>query len=404
MTLMWIEGFIAWSLLRDGRAQSALMLVGIMVGAAVVVFISALITGLQANIIERTLGTQAHIRLLPPEEFNRVLSLQEPAPIVLVLEDRRPQRLRSIDNWQALVPVLDRWPGVTAVSPTISGPALAVRGSANRSVSIIGADAERLRAILPIADHMVEGVFRLRPGEILIGRELADDLGLQSGGRIRLDTAGERTVVMTVAGIFELGVREIDNRLMYLDLDEARSLLDLPGGVTALELTVAEVFAADQLALRLGALTGQRAESWMETNAQLLNALRSQTLSTTMIRSFVSLSVAFGIASVLAVSVVQRTREIGILRAMGLGRGRILRVFLIQGALLGLVGGGLGALFGSLLVLAFDVFGPRLFVIGFNPWLIPAAMALAGMAGLAAAAWPASRAARLDPAVAIRHV
>ncbi|MDX5433246.1 MAG: hypothetical protein LPK20_06720, partial [Halomonas sp.] len=67
-------------------------------------------------------------------------------------------------------------------------------------------------------------------------------------------------------------------------------------------------------------------------------------------------------------------------------------------------GGGLGALFGSLLVLAFDVFGPRLFVIGFNPWLIPAAMALAGMAGLAAAAWPASRAARLDPAVAIRHV
>lgn len=401
---MWIEGFIAWSLLRDGRAQTALMLVGIMVGAAVVVFISALITGLQANIIERTLGTQAHIRLLPPEEFNRVLPLQEPSLIALVLEDRRPQRLRSIDNWQALLPVLDRWPGVTAVSPTISGPALAVRGSANRSVSIIGADAERLRAILPIADHMVEGVFRLRPGEILIGRELADGLGLQSGDRMRLDTAGERTVVMTVAGVFELGVREIDNRLMYLDLDEARSLLDLPGGVTALELTVAEVFAADRLALRLGALTGQRAESWMETNAQLLNALRSQSLSTTMIRSFVSLSVAFGIASVLAVSVVQRTREIGILRAMGLGRGRILRVFLIQGALLGLAGGGLGALFGSLLVLAFDVFGPRLFVIGFNPWLIPAAMALAGMAGLAAAAWPASRAARLDPAVAIRHV
>ncbi|MCE8002893.1 ABC transporter permease [Billgrantia ethanolica] len=401
---MWIEGFIAWSLLRDGRAQTALMLVGIMVGAAVVVFISTLIGGLQANIIERTLGTQAHIRLLPPEEFNRVLPLQDPASIALVLEDRRPQRLRSIDNWQALVPVLDRWPGVTAVSPTISGPALAVRGSANRSVSIIGADAERLRGILPIADHMVEGVFRLRPGEILIGRELADDLGLQSGDRMRLDTAGERTVIMTVAGVFELGVREIDNRLMYLDLDEARSLLDLPGGVSALELTVAEVFAADRLALRLGALTGQRAESWMETNAQLLNALRSQTLSTTMIRSFVSLSVAFGIASVLAVSVVQRTREIGILRAMGLGRGRILRVFLIQGALLGLAGGGLGALFGSLLVLAFDVFGPRLFVIGFDPWLIPAAMALASMAGLAAAAWPASRAARLDPAVAIRHV
>lgn len=401
---MWLEGYIAWNLLREGRAQTALMLIGIMVGAAVVVFISALITGLQANIIERTLGAQAHIRLLPPEEFNRVLPLQDPAAIALVLEDRRPQRLRSIDNWQALVPVVDQWPGVTAVSPVISGPALAIRGSAQRSVTITGADPERLRAVQAVAEHMVDGVYRLLPGETLIGQELADDLGLQSGDRMRLNTAGGRTVVITVAGIFELGVREIDSRLMYLDLDEARSLLDLPGGLTSIELTVAEVFTADQLAGRLGALTRLRAESWMETNAQLLNALRSQDLSSVMIRGFVSLSVAFGIASVLAVSVVQRTREIGILRAMGLGRRRVLHVFLIQGALLGLAGGGLGALFGSLLVLAFDVLGPRLFLIGFNPWLIVAAMVLAGVAGLGAAAWPASRAARLDPAVAIRHV
>ncbi len=402
---MWTEAYIAWNLLREGRTQTALMLVGIMVGAAVVVFISALITGLQANIVDRTLGTQPHIRLLPPEEFNRVLlPLATPPAIALVLEDGRPQRLRSIENWQALLPVLDRWPGVIAVSPVASGPALAVRGSANRSVSIIGADAERLQAVLRLAEHMVDGVFQLRPGDVLIGRELADDLGLRSGDRMRLDTAGERAVVMTVAGIFELGVRELDSRLMYLDLDEARSLLDLPGGVTSLEITIEDVYAADRLALQLGALTGQRAESWMEKNAQLLNALRSQDLSSAMIRGFVSLSVVFGIASALAVSVVQRTREIGILRAMGLSRGRILRVFLIQGALLGLVGGGLGAAFGSLLVLAFDVLGPRLFVIGFDPWLIPAAMALAGVAGLAAAAWPASRAARLDPAVAIRHV
>lgn len=401
---MWTEGYIAWRLLREGRAQSALMLIGIMVGSAVVVFISALIIGLQANIIERTLGTQAHIRLLPPEEFNRVLPLPMPNALALVLEDRRPQRLRSIDNWQALVPVLDRWPGVTAVSPMVSGSALAVRGSAKRSVSIVGADADRLRRILPIDEHMIDGVFRLRPGEVLIGQELAEDLGVQRGDRMRLDTAGERTVVMTVAGIFELGVSEVDSRLLYLDLDEARSLMDMPGSVTSLELTVKEVFEADRLADRLEALTGQRAESWMETNAQLLNALRSQSFSSGMIRGFVSLSVAIGIASVLAVSVVQRTREIGILRAMGLGRGRILRIFLLQGALLGLAGGGLGALLGSIMVLVFDVLGPRLFVIGFNPWLIPAAMALAGVAGLAAATWPASRAARLDPAVAIRHV
>lgn len=400
---MWTEWYIAWSLLRDSRGQTALMLIGITVGAAVVVFISALITGLQANLIARTLGTQPHIRILPPEEVNRVLPLENPADIALVLEDRRPQRLRTIDNWQVLIGVLDQWPGVTAVSPTAGGPALAVRGNANRSVSIIGADAERLRAVLPIPEHMLEGVFRLLPGEILIGKELAEDLGLRTGDRMRLDTMGERTAVMTVVGIFELGVREIDSRFVYLDLDEARGLLDLPGGVTALEVKVLDVFAADRVAQRIGALTGQRSESWMEKNAQLVNALRSQDLSSAMIRSFVTLSVVFGIASVLAVSVVQRTREIGILRAMGLASRRILRVFLIQGALLGLVGGGLGGLWGSGMVFIFDVFGPGLFVIGFNPWLIAVAMALAGVAGVAAAAWPARRAARLDPVVAIRH-
>jgi lipoprotein-releasing system permease protein len=400
---MWTEWNIAWTLLRDSRGQTVLILIGIMVGAAVVVFLSGLISGLQANIIERTLGTQAHIRLLPPEEFNRVLPLADPAAINLVLEDQRPQRLRSIDNWQALVTMLDQWPGVTAVSPMVAGPALAVRGSANRSVSIIGADAERLRAVLPIDRHMVGGIYRLVPGEALIGQELANDLGLQTGDRLRLETAGQRSAVLTVTGIFMLGVSEIDSRFVYLDLDQARSLLDLTGGVTSVELTVQRVFQADALAGRIVALTGQKAESWMERNAQLLNALRSQSLSSAMIRSFVSLSVALGIASVLAVSVVQRTREIGILRAMGLGRQRILRVFLLQGALLGLAGGTLGAILGSGLVVVFDTFGPRLFIIGFQPWLIPAAMALAGLTGLVAAAWPARRAASLDPAVAIRH-
>lgn len=105
---MWTEWYIAWSLLRENRTQSALMLTGILVGAAVVVFISALITGLQANIIERTLGMQAHIRLPPPEESNHVLPLENPAEIALVLEDRRPQRLRSIENWQSWVRVLDQ--------------------------------------------------------------------------------------------------------------------------------------------------------------------------------------------------------------------------------------------------------------------------------------------------------
>ena len=158
------------------------------------------------------------------------------------------------------------------------------------------------------------------------------------------------------------------------------------------------------MAARIGRLTGLKAESWMETNAQLMNALRSQSLSTRMISVFVALSVALGIASVLSVSVVQRTREIGILRAMGTTRQQMLRVFLVQGALFGLAGSLLGGLAGYGLVGAFNTFGPKLFYIPVDPWLLVAAAVLATVTGIVSAAIPARRAAGLDPVEAIRHV
>src|SRR5690606_6295301 len=155
---------------------------------------------------------------------------------------------------------------------------------------------------------------------------------------------------------FELGVRDLDSRYVYTDLKQAQSLPALPGGVTVIDLTVEKLFEADQLAARVRGLTGLQAESWMESNAQLMNAPSSQRLSTRMISVFVAMSVALGIASVLAVSVAQRTREIGILRAMGTRRRQLLRVFLVQGAVLGLIGSAIGALAGLGLVWVFNRF------------------------------------------------
>jgi lipoprotein-releasing system permease protein len=114
--------------------------------------------------------------------------------------------------------------------------------------------------------------------------------------------------------------------------------------------------------------------------------------------------VALGIASVLSVSVVQRTREIGILRALGTRQSQMLRVFLIQGALFGLGGSLLGGAAGYGLVSAFNTFGPGLFYIPLNPWLLVAATVLATVTGILSAVVPARRAASLDPVEAIRHV
>lgn len=400
---MWIEWTIAVKFLRQGFTQTLLILVGIGVGVAVIVFIVTLVSGLQENIVQRTLGTQAHVRVEPSEEVN--LRPRAPAgQVELVLEDPRAQRLRSINNWQKIMGELETLPGITAVSAVVSGPAFARRGEAVKSVSIIGMDPVRYERIIPISQDIIAGAFAVRAGDGVIGSKLAQDLGLRVGSKLRLDAGNNRAAIVNVTGIFELGVRELDARYVYMDLKQAQALLGLFGGVTVLDVTVNDIFDATRLSDQIARLTGLKSESWMQTNSQLMNALKSQSLSSNLISFFVGLSVAFGIASVLAISVTQRTREIGILRAMGARRAQMLRVFLIQGAVLGLAGSLAGAAVGWMLVWIFNEFGPRLFDISPSLGIIPVAVSVATATGVIAAIAPAWRASRLDPVAAIRYV
>lgn len=377
--------------------------VGVAVGVAVIVFVTALMQGLQSNIIQRTLGTQAHIRLLSPDEVNQIQ--RPPAGTVQLLqEDKRAQRLRSINNWQQIIATLDQLPLLTAVSPIVSGPAFVRRGDGLASVALVGIDPERYQKIIPLKDYLLSGQMRVGANEVLIGSQLAKDLGVQVGNKLRLDTGQQNSAVVNIAGIFELGVRELDARYVYLDLKQAQSLLSLPGGVTVIDLTVADIFEAENIAAQVGRLTSLQAESWIKTNAQLMNAISAQSLSTNMIIIFVAISVAFGIASVLSVSVVQRTREIGILRATGATQQQILRIFLFQGALFGLFGSVVGSVASFALVWVFNTFGPGLFYIPISIELVIVALLLATLTGVLAAAIPARRAAALDPVEAIRHV
>lgn len=391
------------SFLREGRVQSLMITIGVAIGVAVIVFITALIQGLQTNLIDSTLGSQAHIRLLSPDEIN-IVAPPAAGVVQLVQEDKRPQRLRSINNWQQITATLDQLPLLTAVSPSVSGPAFVRRGEALQSVVLVGADLERYQRIIPLNEYLIDGQLQVGADNVLIGNELAKDLGVEVGSKLRLDTGQQDNTVVNIAGIFELGVRELDARYVYLDLKQAQSLLNLPGGVTVIDLTVEDIFEAQQIAEQVGRLTSLQAESWIETNAQLMNGLSAQSLSTNMIIIFVAISVAFGIASVLSVSVVQRTREIGILRAMGATRQQVLRIFLIQGAVFGLLGSVVGSGVSYILVWVFNTFGPSLFTIPVSINLILVTMLLATITGIIAAAIPSRRAAALNPVEAIRDV
>ena len=400
---MWMQWLIATRFLREGKTQSLLILVGIAVGVAVLVFLTALVNGLQANIIERTLGTQAHIKIEPPQERNLIA----PPPVgsvQLLLESQRAQRLRSINNWQQVRDLLEAMPALAAVSPLIAGPAFARRGEATVSVSLLGIDPPRYQRMVDVQSAIVQGQFRLHAQDALIGQQLAADLGLRVGDKLRLDAGQGSERVMNVVGIFQLGVRELDARYVYLNMQQAQSLLQLPGAASSLDIKLHDLFAAQAVAAQLQRLTGLKAQSWMETNTQLLNALQSQRLSTRMVGAFVALSVSLGIASVLAVSVVQRTREIGILRAMGASRRQIRQVFLLQGATLGLLGALLGCLSSYGLLAIFNAFAANLFSIPVD-WVLPLqATLLATLTGVLSAVIPARRAAALNPVEAIRYV
>ena len=417
---LWIDATIAISFLREGRIQSLMITLGVAIGVAVIIFITALIQGLQTNLIESTLGSQAHIRLVAPDEVNLIAPYADDT-LQLIQEDKRPQRLRSINNWQQITDTLDQLPLLTAVSPNVSGPGFVRRGEALESVILVGTDLARYQNIIPLDEYLISGELRVGADNVLIGSELAKDLGVEVGSKLRLDTGQDsspsnnlsnnlgsnlnnNSAVVNIAGILELGVRELDARYVYLDLKQAQSLLNLPGGITVIDLTVEDIFEAEEIAAQVGRLTSLQAESWIQTNAQLLSGLTAQSLSSNMIVVFVAISVAFGIASVLSVSVVQRTREIGILRAMGATRQQILRIFLIQGAIFGLLGSIVGSGVSYILVWSFNTFGPDIFTIPISINLILVTMSLATLTGVIAAAIPARRAAALDPVVAIRYV
>ncbi len=296
-------------------------------------------------------------------------------------------------------------------APAATGSALVVRGDASRSISLIGMEPELYYRIVPMDEKIVRGSSRLTGSDILIGTELATELGVGIGDKLRVSSAtGAANVVtniLTIAGIFDLGNKGANLRTTFMALRTAQSLLGLPGGVTVLDVTVRDIYAAEIIAQRITALTGVQADSWIKTNEQFFTAISAQTTANAAIRFFVALSVAFGIASVLVVSVVQRSREIGILRAMGISRGQILRVFLLQGGLLGLAGALTGSGLGALALFAWqrmarNADGSQMFPLSFEFSLFVAALLLATLTGLLAAFAPALRAARLDPVVAIR--
>lgn len=400
------ELFLALRYLREAKFQTFLILAAVAVGVGVIVFLSALINGLQDNLIATTLGSQPHVIITRVEAPPLVHA--EPEHTVLALIEQPPARELTLHDWTRVQQDLHSLTGIETVSGLASGPAIALRGAASKTVLLRGIVPDEYDRIVPIKSKIKKGRFLISGDQVLIGVELAHDLGLGVGEKFRIEATSNRAATFTIAGIFDLGNKDVNRRWVLSSLRTAQTLFDMPGGVTSLELRIQDVFAAERIASDISARTGLQADSWIKLNKQLMTGLKSQSSSRDIIEFFVIIAVALGIASVLLVAVVQKSKEIGIMRAFGTSDGQVLRVFLLQGAMLGSLGSIAGCALGALLAAAFrsaarNADGSPLFPVAVTPALLASTTLLAITVGVLAAALPAWRATKLDPAQVIRY-
>lgn len=388
---------IAMRYLTASKAQTGLLIAGVAVGVFVFIFMSALIGGLAVFLVQRTVGDIAHVTVEAPSRDAG--SLLPDSAGVLIVEQRATQRqlLRTAD---AFMPIIATMPGVTATSQQIVGNGFLVRGQASAPVGVTGVEAGKVSAIANIEKRLIAGSTDLTNSTVIIGSKLADNLGVGIGQVVRMqsDRGVERPLV--VGGIFQLGLDALDSRTAFVSLSTARTLFELPQGISRIEIKLEDLNQAEAYATRIAAATGLKATPWTEGNAQLLDGLRAQASSGNLIKAFALITIVIGVASALLLSTYRRRPEIGIMRAMGASRAFVVFVFVTQGALIGILGGLIGAGLGYAALSPFPV--PELAPPGGLPVDIRQgsyglAIVLTAVGAILASILPARAAARVDP-------
>jgi len=238
----------------------------------------------------------------------------------------------------------------------------------------------------------------------VLGESLAEEMSLRLGQTLRLQSSGGASAVLTLGGIYDTGNGTIDGSSVFVSLATARTLFALPQGVTRIEIKLSDVNAAGPIAERISALTGLDAVPWTDGAEQLMEALDAQAQTGYFLKTFALITIVIGVASALLLSTYRRRPEIGIMRAMGAGRAFVIFVFVMQGALVGLLGGMSGAALGYLALLPFpprEAFEPGTLPIDITQGSYGLAITLTVIGAILASILPARSAARVDPVTAI---
>jgi lipoprotein-releasing system permease protein len=367
---------IAARFLKTSPAQSLLIATGIAVGIAVQIFVGTLITSLQANLLETTIGNASHVTILNAD-------------------DRKP-----LDYTPALQAVLRSDPRVKLVVPVRTLSAIFSKGSDSAPVSVIGGLPADLNAIFKLTTHTISGAAPSRAGDIMLGRSFTDKYKLKTGDPVLVILPNGVQQKLRLSGIFDVGAATVNDRTGFTTAEFTRRALGIGSDqYTAIQTQLKDPFQSATVIVgwtRLETFRKLQLKDWQLQNKELLTGLQGQNSSSYMIQVFVLVAVALGIASTLAISAVQKTRQIGILKAMGLSDARSGLIFLWAAAMLGGTGTVLGLAFGIGLLWLFQL-GPVLFPIALDPGFVAGSVAIGFAVSLLSSIIPMRHTSRLDP-------
>jgi len=375
---------IASRFLKASRSQTVLIVLGIAIAISVQIFVGVLISSLQTDLVDAVTGNSPHITVSSTTEDARLA------------------------NWEALVADVKGISGVTAVTVAAYSPATVGNGAKNTSTFLYGFDLATVNDIYGF-DGALEGEMPSGKEQAIIGVGIAEELSLAEGQDITIMNYDFTTRQVEVSGIFDMGNAQV-NTWVVADIGLSQAVFNMGENATQVQAQVQDIFEADIVAQELEDQIGAsdyEISNWKETSEDLLSALQSQSLSSYMIQAFVLISVVIAIASVLAITVIQKSKQIGILKAMGIKDRQASMIFLYQGLLLGILGAFAGIGIGLFLLYGFVMGtssgGEALINIVIDYNFITLSGCIAVLSAVVASVLPARRSQKLSPVEVIRN-
>lgn len=378
---------IAVRFLKSSKGQTALIALGIAVGVSVQIFIGSLIQGLQKSLINKTIGNSSQITISSNTDDRFIKDYSE---II--------NKIKTSDN------------RIINISVASDVPALVNEDEKNYSVLVRGMNIEDSDKIYNIKKRIYEGREPKSELETIIGKELQQELGAKIRDKLQIITNSGEINELTITGFYNLNVASINKSWMITTLETSQRIFSLDNRITGIEMQVNEVFKADEIASKLIPTLDNnfKVDNWKAQNAELLSGLNGQSISSIMIQVFVLISVSLAIASILAITVIQKSKQIGILKAMGIKDRSASLIFLFQGLLLGVMGAILGVLLGLLLGVVFTKFalnpdGTPVVDLYIDYGFIALSAIIALISATVASLIPAKRSSKLNPIEVIRN-